>query len=110
MAEARGEAGRPWHATWFWRSLTLLGLGLALVALGEVRFLSAGGGASAPVLPDYTHLLPNFVVMLGFSVALVGAATALITACAVLLNAVDRRRIMSGPKGGTSGRDDHHMG
>jgi LysR family glycine cleavage system transcriptional activator len=33
---------RPWYATWFWRSLVLLALGLALGALGEVRAIVAG--------------------------------------------------------------------
>ena len=110
MTEERGETGRRWYGTWFWRALTLLGLGLALIAFGEVRVLAVGGGFPAPVLPDYTLLLPNLLVMLGFSVALVGAATALITSCAALLNAVRRRRMLSGPKGGTPGRDDHYTG
>ena len=79
---------RPWYATWFWRSLVLL----ALVALGEVRAIVAGGGAPAPVLPDYTLLLPNLIVLLGSLLALLGAAAALITTCAALLNAARRRR------------------
>jgi hypothetical protein len=83
---------RPWYATWFWRSLVLLALGLALVALGEVRAIVAGGGTPAPVLPDYTLLLPNLMVLLGSSLALLGAAAALVTACAALLNAARRRR------------------
>ncbi|GGC72891.1 hypothetical protein GCM10011504_57950 [Siccirubricoccus deserti] len=87
-----------------------MALGLALTALGEVQVLAVGGGFPAPILPDYTLLLPNITVLLGFSVALVGAATALITACAALLNGVRRRRMVPGPKGGTTGRDDHYMG
>ncbi len=78
---------RPWYATWFWRSLALLALRLALVALGEARVIAAGGGAPAPVLPDYTLLLPNLMVLLGSSLALLGAAAALLTTCAALLNA-----------------------
>ncbi len=94
MAEERiGPERRPWHEVWFWRSLVLLALGLALVALGEVRVIAAGGGAApAPVLPDYTLLLPNLMVLLGSSVALLGAAAALVTACAALLGAVRGRR------------------
>ncbi len=93
MAEERVEAERrPWYAVWFWRSLVLLALGLALVALGEVRVIAAGGGAPVPVLPDYTLLLPNLLVLAGSVVAFVGAASALATACAALLNAVRRRR------------------
>jgi hypothetical protein len=93
MAEERVQAERrPWHATWFWRALVLLALGLALVALGEVRVIAAGGGAPAPVLPDYTLLLPNLLVLLGSLLALVGAASALATACAALLNALRGRR------------------
>ena len=94
MAEERVQAERrPWHATWFWRSLVLLALGLALVALGEVRAIAAGGGGTRPpILPDYTLLLPNLLVLLGSLLALVGAAAALATACAALLNAVRRRR------------------
>ncbi len=94
MAEERiGPERRPWHGVWFWRSLVLLALGLAFVALGEVRVIAAGGGAAtAPVLPDYTLLLPNLLVLLGSLVALLGAAAALVTACAALLNAVRRRR------------------
>jgi hypothetical protein len=94
MAEERVQAERrPWHGVWFWRSLVLLALGLAFVALGEVRVIAAGGGAAtAPVLPDYTLLLPNLLVLLGSSVALLGAAAALVTACAALLNAVRKRR------------------
>ena len=67
MAEERVQAERrPWHGVWFWRSLVLLALGLAFVALGEVRVIAAGGGAPpAPVLPDYTLLLPNLLVLLG---------------------------------------------
>ena len=99
MAEERVQAERrPWYATWFWRSLALLALGLALVALGEVRVIAAGGGAPAPVLPDYTLLLPNLLVLLGSLLALVGAAAALASACAALLNAVrERRRGASAP-------------
>ena len=93
MAEERfGPERRPWYAIWFWRSLVLLALGLALVALGEVRVIAAGGGAPAPVLPDYTLLLPNLLVLLGSLLALVGAAAALASACAALLNAVRERR------------------
>jgi hypothetical protein len=98
MAEERVEAERrPWYAVWFWRSLVLLALGLALVALGEVRVIAAGGGAPAAVLPDYTLLLPNLLVLLGSLLALVGAAAALITACAALLNALRGRRGASAP-------------
>ncbi len=97
MAEERfGPERRPWYAIWFWRSLVLLALGLALVALGEVRVIAAGGGAPAPVMPDYTLLLPNLLVLLGSSVALVGAAAGLVTSCAALLNTVRRRRGASG--------------
>ena len=93
MAEERfGPERRPWYAIWFWRSLVLLALGLALVALGEVRVIAAGGGAPAPVLPDYTLLLPNLMVLLGSLLALVGAAAALATACAALMGAVRGRR------------------
>ncbi len=106
MAEERGEAGQPWHATWFWRALTLLGLGLALVALGEVRVLSAGGGASAPVLPDYALLLPNLLVLLGSLTALVGAVVALVTTCAALLNVVRNRRTASTPGNALPSRED----
>lgn len=88
MAEERVQAERrPWHAAWFWRSLVLL----ALVALGEVRVIAAGGGAAAPVLPDYT-LLPNLMAPLGSVVAFLGAAAALAAASAALLNAVRKRR------------------
>ena len=99
MAEERVQAERrPWHGVWFWRSLVLLALGLALVALGEVRVIAAGGGAPVPVLPDYTLLLPNLLVLLGSLLALVGAAAALASACAALLNAVrERRRGASAP-------------
>jgi hypothetical protein len=99
MAEERVQAERrPWHGVWFWRSLVLLALGLAFVALGEVRVIAAGGGAPAPVLPDYTLLLPNLLVLLGSLLALVGAAAALASACAALLNAVrERRRGASAP-------------
>ncbi len=100
MAEERVQPERrPRHAVWFWRSLVLLALGLALVALGEVRVIAAGGGAAPmPVLPDYTLLLPNLLVLLGSLLALVGAAAALASACAALLNAVrERRRGASAP-------------
>ncbi len=75
MPEARfGPERRPWHGVWFWRSLVLLAFGLALFALGEVRVIAAGGGggAPAPVLPDYPALLPNLLVLLGSLLALVG--------------------------------------
>jgi hypothetical protein len=97
MTEQTGEPGRPWYATWFWRALTLLGLGLALVALGEIRVISVGGGTPPSVLADYTLLLPNLLVLLGSSVALVGAVVALVTACAAVLNAVGNRRAASRP-------------
>ncbi len=42
MVKESGETGRRWYGTWLWRALTLLGLGLALVAFGEVRIVSAG--------------------------------------------------------------------
>jgi hypothetical protein len=51
MTEEQIGLWRPWYATWFWRALTLLALGLALIALGEVRVLAVGGGFPAPVLP-----------------------------------------------------------
>ncbi len=106
MAEERVQAERrPWLARWFWRSLVLLALGLALVALGEVRAIAAGGGAPAPVLPDYT-LLPNLLVLLGSSLAFVAAAAALATACAALLNAVRRRRGSSLPRHPAEGARD----
>ena len=93
MAEERVQAERrPRYAAWFWRALVLLALGLALVALGEVRVIAAGGGAPAPVLPDYTLLLPNLLVLAGSVVAFLGAASALATACAALLNALRGRR------------------
>jgi hypothetical protein len=91
MEERAKPERQPWYATWFWRSLILIGLGLALVALGEVRVISAGGGSPAPVLPDYALLLPNLAVLLGSLTALAGAAMALVTTCAALLNAVRKR-------------------
>jgi hypothetical protein len=109
MAEERVQAERrPWHGVWFWRSLVLLALGLAFVALGEVRVIAAGGGgaATAPVLPDYTLLLPNLLVLLGSSVALLGAAAALVTACAALLDAVRRRRGASVSRRPVQGAED----
>jgi hypothetical protein len=82
---------------------------LALVALGEVRAIAAGGGAPAPVLPDYTLLLPNLMVLLGSLFALVGAAAALATGCAALLNAArgGRRRASASrrPVRGTGDRN-----
>ena len=99
MVSERGEPGWSWYATWFWRALTLLGLGLALIALGEVRVISAGGGTSPPVLPDYTLLLPNLLVMLGLLTALAGSVVALVTAGAALLNVVRSRRTVSTPNG-----------
>jgi hypothetical protein len=94
---AEGEVGpkrRPWHATWFLRALVLLALGLALVAFGEVRVIAAGGGggAPAPILPDYAALLPNLAVLSGSLLALVGGSAALVTTCAALLDAVRVRR------------------
>jgi hypothetical protein len=82
MAEERfGPERRPRHGVWFWRSLVLLALGLALVAFGGVRVIAAGGGgAPAPVLPDHAALLPNLAVLSGSVLALVGAAAALATA------------------------------
>ena len=107
MAEERfGPERRPWHGVWFWRSLVLLALGLAFLALGEVRVIAAGGGATAPVLPDYTLLLPNLLVLLGSLVALLGAAAALVTACAALLNAVRRRRGASVTRRPVQGAED----
>ena len=108
MAEERVQAElRPWHGVWFWRSLVLLALGLAFVALGEVRVIAAGrGAATAPVLPDYTLLLPNLLVLLGSSVALLGAAAALVTACAALLNVVRKRRRTSGSRHPVQGAPD----
>jgi hypothetical protein len=107
--ERVGPEGRPWYAMWFWRSLVLLALGLALVALGEVRAIAAGGGAPAPVLPDYTLLLPNLMVLLGSLFALLGAAAALATGCAALLNAArgGRRRASASrrPVRGTGDRN-----
>ncbi len=109
MAEERVQAERrPWQGTWFWRSLVLLALGLALVALGEVRVIAAGGGASAPVLPDYTLLLPNLLVLLGSLVALLGAAAALAAACAALLNALRGRRGASAPGHTVQSAGDRH--
>ena len=106
MAVERGEPGRPWYGRWFWRSLTLLGLGLALVALGEIRVISAGGGTSPPVLADYILLLPNLLLMLGFLTALVGAMVALVTTCAALLNVVRNRRTASTPGNVLPSRED----
>jgi hypothetical protein len=107
MAEERVQPERrPWYAAWFWRALVLLALGLALAALGEVRAIVAGGGAPAPVLPDYTLPLPNLMVLLGSSVALLGAAAALVTACAALLNAARRRRSPSAPRQPVQGAGD----
>jgi len=97
MTEVRVEPRRPWYVTWFWRSLVLLGLGLGLTALGEVRALAASGGGPAPVLPDYALLLPNIAVFLGSMIALVGAAMALVSICAASLHAVRRWRGGSRP-------------
>jgi hypothetical protein len=108
MTEERSDPGRPWYATWFWRSLTLLTLGLAPMAHGEVWVLSLSQGVPPPVLPDYTLLPPNLAVLLGSSVALVGAAMALITACAALLKVVRKRRVASGLQDGIPGRGDRH--
>ncbi len=53
MPEARfGPERRPWYAVWFWRALVLLALGLALVALGEVR-------AIAPAPTTRTRMMPS---------------------------------------------------
>jgi hypothetical protein len=108
MAEERVGPERPWHATWFWRSLTLLGLGLALVALGEVQVISAGSGTPAPAMPDYTLLLPNLTSVLGFLLASVGATAALMTTFAALLNAARRRHRASRPQNGTRETGNHH--
>ncbi|MBL6454581.1 hypothetical protein JMJ55_04540 [Belnapia sp. T6] len=97
MGTKRGETGRRWYGTWFWRGLTLLGLGLALVALEKVQVTSAGSGTAPPVLADYTLLLPNLLVMLGFVTALVGAVLALVTTCSALVNVVRNRRTVSTP-------------
>jgi hypothetical protein len=109
MVEEGIGSGRPWYAMWFWRSLTLLGVGIALIAFGEVRVIAAGGGP-APFLPDYTLLLPNLAVLSGFLLGLVGAALALVTTCTALLNAVRRRRTLSGRQGGIPRRGNHHTG
>ena len=106
MAEERGEAGRRWYGTWFWRALTLLGLGLALVTPGEVRVISAGAGTAPPVLADYTLLLPNLLTMLGFLSALVGAVVALVTTCAALLNVARNRRTASTPSNALPSGED----
>ena len=97
MAEASGGAGQPWHATWFWRRLTLLGLGLALAALGDVRVLSAGGGAPRRSGFTTSSCSQTLTVMRAPFTAVVGAAVALVTTCAALLNAV-RRRHMARPR------------
>jgi hypothetical protein len=106
MTKERSEMGRRWYGTWFWRALTLLGFGLALVALGEVRVISAGAGTAPPVLADYTLLLPNLLAMLGFLTALVGAVVALVTTCAALLNVVRNRRTASTPGNAAPSRED----
>ena len=106
MVKEKGETGRRWYGTWFWRALTLLGLGLALVAFGEVRVISAGAGTTPPILADYTLLLPNLLAMLGILTALVGAAVALVTTCAGLLNVVRNRRTASTPSNALSSRKD----
>ena len=71
-----------------------------------MRVIAAGGGVSAPVLPDYTLLLPNLLVLLGSLLALVGAASALATACAALLNAFRGRRGASAPGHAVQGAGD----
>lgn len=76
--------------------------------MAEERVIAAGGGASAPILPDYTLLLPNLIVLLGSSLALVGTAAALATTCAALLNAVRRRRGASAPRHPVQGAGDRH--
>ena len=106
MVNERGETGRRWCGTWFWRALTLLGLGLALVALGEVRVISAGVGTTPPVLADYSLLLPNLLALLGFLTALVGAVMALVTTCVALLNMVRNRRTASTPSNALPSRED----
>ena len=106
MAKEWGEPRRPWYGTWFWRALTLLGLGLALVAVGEVRIISAGAGTTPPVLADYSLLLPNLLAMLGFLTALVGAVMTLVTTCAALLNMVRNRRTASTPSNALPSRED----
>jgi hypothetical protein len=93
MAEERVRPEwRHRYATWFWRALIVLALGLALITFGEVRFIAAGGGVPAAVLPDYALLLPNLAVVSGSLLALAGAAAALAAACAALLDAVRGRR------------------
>ena len=107
MAEERVQAERrAWDGGWVWRSLVLLALGLAVVAPCEVRVIAAGGGATAPVLPDYALLLSNLLVLLGSSVAHLGAAAALAAACAALLNAVRRRRGASVSRRPVQGAED----
>ena len=106
MVKEKGETGRRWYGTWFWRALTLLGLGLALVALGEVRIISAGAGTTPPVLADYSLLLPNLLAMLGFLTALVGAVMALVTTCVALLNVARNRRTASTPSNALPSGED----
>jgi hypothetical protein len=97
MVTVRGKTRRRWYGTCFWRGLTLLGLGLALIALGEVRVISAGVERAPLVLADYTLLFPNLLTMLGILTALVGAVMALVTTCAALRNATRNRGPASTP-------------
>jgi uncharacterized membrane protein YidH (DUF202 family) len=98
---------RPWFVAWFWHSLTLLALGLALVAFGEVRVMAAGGEVPTPVMPDYTLFLPNLAVLSGFLIALASAVIAAVTACAALVNMARRRRGTSAP--GKTVRSAEHL-
>lgn len=37
MTKERGETGRRWYGRWFWRALTLLGLGLGICLYGAFQ-------------------------------------------------------------------------